>query len=141
MLPARDGEVDRILGLELGADDYIVKPYSIREVIPRIKAHLQRTLGDLAPVFPGNRFRFGEFEIDFEQLQINRGGESIPLTPTEYRLLKQLIIHRNHSLSRSRLIESIWGYDRDIDSDRIIDVHIRHLRTKLEKDPTDLVGS
>jgi two-component system alkaline phosphatase synthesis response regulator PhoP len=136
MLTARDEEVDRILGLELGADDYIVKPYSIREVISRIRAHIRRAYGELAKPFPENRFHFGDFEIDFEALQVKRAGEPIHLTPTEFRLLHQLILHRNLPLSRNKLIESLWGYDSDISSDRTIDVHIRHLRSKLEKDPT-----
>lgn len=136
MLTARDEEVDRILGLELGADDYIVKPYSIREVISRIRAHMRRAYGELATTFPENRFRFGEFEIDFEGLQVKRNEEHIHLTPTEFRLLHQLILHRNLPLSRSKLIEALWGYDSDISSDRTIDVHIRHLRSKLEMDPT-----
>lgn len=135
MLTARDEEIDRILGLELGADDYIVKPYSIREVISRIRAHLRRAYGELATSFPENRFRFGDFEIDFETLQVKRAGELIHLTPTEFRLLHTLILHRNLPLSRSKLIESLWGYDSDISSDRTIDVHIRHLRSKLEEDP------
>jgi DNA-binding response OmpR family regulator len=135
MLTARDEEVDRVLGLELGADDYIVKPYSIREVISRIRAHMRRAYGELAIPFPENRFRFGDFEIDFEALQIKRAGEIIHLTPTEFRLLHTLILHRNLPLGRSKLIESLWGYDSDISSDRTIDVHIRHLRSKLEKDP------
>jgi two-component system alkaline phosphatase synthesis response regulator PhoP len=136
MLTARDEEVDRILGLELGADDYIVKPYSIREVISRIRAQLRRAYGELATPFPENRFRFGDFEIDFERLQVKCAGELIHLTPTEFRLLHTLILHRNLPLSRSKLIQSLWGYDSDISSDRTIDVHIRHLRSKLEKDPT-----
>jgi two-component system alkaline phosphatase synthesis response regulator PhoP len=136
MLTARDEEVDRILGLELGADDYIVKPYSIREVISRIRAHIRRAYGELASPFPENRFRFGDNEIDFEQLQVMHEGESVHLTPTEFRLLHQLILHRNLPLSRSKLVESLWGYDTDISNERTIDVHIRHLRSKLEKDPT-----
>jgi DNA-binding response OmpR family regulator len=135
MLTARDEDIDKILGLEMGADDYIVKPYSIREVISRIRAHLRRAYGELATPFPENRFRFGDIEVDFEQLQARREGETIPLTPTEFRLLHQLILHRNLPLSRSKLIESLWGYDSDISSDRTIDVHIRHLRAKLETDP------
>jgi DNA-binding response OmpR family regulator len=135
MLTARDEEVDKILGLELGADDYIIKPYSIREVISRIRAHLRRAYGELATPSLGDRFRFGDNEIDFEHFEVIHKGEPVPLTATEFRLLQQLIIHRNRPLSRSKLIESVWGYDSDIGSDRTIDVHIRHLRTKLEEDP------
>jgi DNA-binding response OmpR family regulator len=136
ILTARDEEVDRILGLELGADDYIVKPYSIREIVSRIRAQIRRSYGELSVPFPENRFRFGEFEIDFERLQVKRGGELIHLTPTEFRLLHQLILHRNLPLSRSKLVEAVWGYDSDIGNDRTIDVHIRHLRSKVETDPS-----
>lgn len=135
MLTARDEEVDKILGLELGADDYIAKPYSIREVISRIRAHLRRAYGDLATPSLGGRFHFGDIEIDFEHYEVMRKGEPISLTATEFRLLHQLVLQRNRPLSRSILIETVWGYDSDIGSDRTVDVHIRHLRTKLEDDP------
>ena len=92
-------------------------------------------LGELFGKFHGNRRSFGDFEIDFETLQVKRAGELIHLTPTEFSLLHTLILHRNLPLSRSKLIKSLWGYDSDISSDRTIDVHIRHLRSKLEEDP------
>jgi two-component system alkaline phosphatase synthesis response regulator PhoP len=137
MLTARDEEVDKVLGLELGADDYIVKPYSLREVLSRIRAHLRRSYGELAIPVSDNQFRFGDTEIDFDQFLARRGGEPISLTPTEFRLLHQLVRHPNHPLSRSNLIEAIWGYDSDIGNERTIDVHIRHLRAKLEEDPSN----
>jgi len=135
ILTARDEEVDKILGLELGADDYIVKPYSIREVISRIRAQLRRSYGELATATIGRRYRFGNIDVDFEQFMVLRGGEPISLTPTEFKLLRFLIQQRNLPISRQKLIEAIWGYDSDVESERTVDVHIRHLRTKLEEDP------
>jgi DNA-binding response OmpR family regulator len=135
ILTARDEEVDKILGLELGADDYIVKPYSIREVISRIRAQLRRSYGELATASIGRRYRFGDIDVDFEQFMVLRGGEPVSLTPTEFKLLRYLIQQRNLPISRQKLIEAIWGYDSDVESERTVDVHIRHLRTKLEENP------
>jgi DNA-binding response OmpR family regulator len=86
MLTARDEEVDKVLGLELGADDYVVKPYSLRELISRIRAMLRRAYGELAPRAAGDRLRLGEIEIDAETLRVTRRGELVELTPTEFRL-------------------------------------------------------
>ena len=135
ILTARDEEVDKILGLELGADDYIVKPYSIREVISRIRAQLRRSYGELATASIGRRYRFGDIDVDFEQFMVLRGGEPVSLTPTEFKLLRYLIQQRNLPISRQKIIEAIWGYDSDVESERTVDVHIRHLRTKLEENP------
>jgi DNA-binding response OmpR family regulator len=135
MLTARDEELDRVLGLELGADDYVVKPYSLRELISRIRALLRRAYGELAAVSAGDRLRFGEVEVDMERLQVTRAGKLVDLTPTEFRLLRYLVGNPNRPFSRSELIEAVWGYASDIGSDRTVDVHIRHLREKLEDDP------
>jgi DNA-binding response OmpR family regulator len=137
MLTARDEELDRVLGLELGADDYVVKPYSLRELISRIRALLRRAYGELAAVSAGDRLRFGEVEVDMERLQVTRAGKLVDLTPTEFRLLRYLAGNPNHPFSRSELIEAVWGYASDIGSDRTVDVHIRHLREKLEDDPAN----
>jgi two-component system alkaline phosphatase synthesis response regulator PhoP len=135
MLTARDEEVDKVLGLELGADDYVVKPYSLRELISRIRALLRRAYGDLASVAKGDQLTFGEVQVDLERLQVYRQGELVDLTPTEFRLLRYLLAHPGRPFSRSALIEAVWGYDSDIDNDRTVDVHVRHLREKLEPDP------
>jgi DNA-binding response OmpR family regulator len=135
MLTARDEEFDKVLGLELGADDYVVKPYSLRELISRVRALLRRAYGDLALPSTGGRLRFGEVEIDLERLQVSRRGAPVNLTPTEFRLLRYLVSNPDRPFSRDALIEAIWGYDSDIGSDRTIDVHMRHLREKLEDDP------
>jgi DNA-binding response OmpR family regulator len=135
ILTARDEEVDKVLGLELGADDYIVKPYSLREVLSRIRAHLRRSYGELAVPFSNNQLHFGDIEVDFDHFIVRRAGEPVSLTPTEFRLLRQLVHHPNRPFSRESLIEAIWGYDSAIGNERTIDVHIRHLRTKLEDNP------
>jgi DNA-binding response OmpR family regulator len=137
ILTARDEELDRVMGLELGADDYIVKPYRLRELIARIRAQLRRAYGDLAAPVSGGRLRFGEVELDLERLQVTRAGKPVELTPTEFRLLRYLVSNPERPFSRSDLIETIWGYDSDIGSERTVDVHIRHLREKLETDPAE----
>jgi DNA-binding response OmpR family regulator len=135
MLTARDEEVDKVLGLELGADDYVVKPYSLRELLSRVRALLRRAYGDLAPGPMGGRAVFGEIELDRERLQVKRAGRLVDLTPTEFRLLSHLVEHAGRPISREALIEAVWGYDSAIGSGRTVDVHIRHLRKKLEDDP------
>jgi DNA-binding response OmpR family regulator len=135
MLTARDEELDKVLGLELGADDYVVKPYSLRELISRLRALLRRAYGELAAVSTGARLVFGEIEIDLERLRVCRRGQVVDLTPTEFRLLRYLASNPDQLFSRSALIEAVWGYDSNIGSERTVDVHMRHLREKLEDDP------
>jgi DNA-binding response OmpR family regulator len=137
MLTARDEELDKVLGLELGADDYVVKPYSLRELVSRIRALLRRAYGELAAPSSGEKIRYDSIEIDLDQLEVRKDGKSIFLTPTEFRLLRYLVNHPNVPINRSDLIEAIWGYDSDIGSNRTVDVHIRHLREKLEADPAN----
>ncbi len=137
MLTARDEELDKVLGLELGADDYIVKPYSLRELISRVRAALRRAYGELSAASAGERLRFGDIELDLERLQVTRAGKLVDLTPIELRLLRYFVTHPDRPLSREALIEAVWGYDSDIGSDRTVDVHIRHLREKLEDDPAN----
>ncbi|MGD2041378.1 MAG: response regulator transcription factor [Anaerolineae bacterium] len=135
MLTALDEEVDKILGLELGADDYVVKPYSLRELLSRIRALLRRAYGELAAPDTAKRLVFGSITIDLERMQVRRGEEPVDLTPTEFRLLRHLVSYPGRPLSRDALIEAVWGYDASIGSHRTVDVHIRHLREKLEEDP------
>jgi DNA-binding response OmpR family regulator len=137
MLTARDEAIDKVLGLELGADDYVVKPYDLRELIARIRALLRRAYGELSDVDQGKRINFGTIEVDLDQLRVSRDGNEVFLTPTEFRLLRYLIENPRRPASRSRLIEAVWGYTNDIGSDRTVDVHIRHLREKLENDPAN----
>ena len=137
MLTARDEELDKVLGLELGADDYVVKPYSLRELVSRIRALLRRAYGELASSSSGEKIQYDSIEIDLDQLEVSKDGKPIYLTPTEFRLLRYLISHPNVPINRRDLIEAIWGYDSDIGSNRTVDVHIRHLREKLEEDPAN----
>ncbi len=137
MLTALDEPVDKVLGLELGADDYVVKPYNMRELIARIRALLRRAYGDLSKSSLGEIITFGDVVLDLEQLQVTRADHLIYLTPTEFRLLRYLASRPDRPISREHIIEAVWGYDSDIGSDRTVDVHMRHLRQKLELDPAD----
>ena len=137
MLTARDDELDKVLGLELGADDYVVKPYNLRELIARIRAQLRRAYGELADNATGEVLTFGEVEIDLVQFQVTKRSQMLSLTPIEFRLLRYLASHPNRPFERGALIEAIWGYEDDINNDRTVDVHIRHLREKLEDDPAN----
>lgn len=137
MLTARDEEVDKVLGLELGADDYVVKPYSLRELVSRIRALLRRVYGELAAPVQTERVVFGDVVVDLERLLVYRQGRCVDLTPIEFRLLRYLVVNPNRPFSRGALIEAVWGYESSIGSARTVDVHIRHLREKLEQDPAE----
>jgi len=137
MLTARDEEVDKVLGLELGADDYVVKPYSLRELTSRIRALLRRAYGELAVESAQRRVLFGEVEVDLDRMQVLRAGQPVELTPLEFRLLRHLVMHPDRPFDRDALIESIWGYDSEIGNSRTVDVHMRHLRQKIEDDPAE----
>ena len=137
VLTALDESIDKVLGLELGADDYIVKPYDLRELIARIRSCLRRTYGELSNTTRAERLTFGNLEINLERMCVFRAGKSIALTPTEFRLLRYLVENRRRPVSRETLIEAVWGYSSDIGCDRTVDVHIRHLRKKLEEDPAN----
>ena len=137
ILTARDEEIDKVLGLELGADDYVVKPYSLREVISRIRALLRRSYGELATPATGNIIAFGNIQVDPVRMKVSRAGAPIDLTPTEFRLLCCLLEHPDRPVTRETLIERVWGYTSEIESDRTVDAHLRHLRQKLEENPAD----
>lgn len=135
MVTARDEEVDRILGLELGADDYIVKPFSLREMISRVRAQLRRCYGEYAVNDDPGKLRFGEIELDPECFAVSRNSQPVNLTPTEFRMLYHLVRHPGRPFGREELVEAVWGYDSEVLNDRTVDVHIHHLREKLENDP------
>lgn len=132
MLTARDDEIDRILGLEMGADDYVTKPFSPRELVARVKAVLRRA-GDEASNGDGT-FQCGDITIDVNKYEVTVRGERIDLTPREFELLHYLAKSMGRVLSRYHLLDKVWGYEFAGDT-RIVDVHISHLRDKLEKDP------
>lgn len=137
MLTALDEPIDKVLGLELGADDYVVKPYNLRELIARIRALLRRAFGELSEPSQGQLISFGENILDLEQLRVTRSGQPVFLTPTEFRILRYLATHPGKPISRDILIEEVWGYNSDYGNQRMVDVHIRHLRQKLETDPAE----
>jgi DNA-binding response OmpR family regulator len=137
MVTARDEEVDKVLGLELGADDYIVKPFSFRELLSRIRAALRRAYGELASNTGAERVGFGDIVVDMQKLRVDKKGKMLYLTPTEYRLLRHLVTHPDQVFSRDSLLELVWGYDSAVDSHRTVDVHMRHLREKLEDNPAN----
>jgi DNA-binding response OmpR family regulator len=130
MLTARSDETDRVIGLELGADDYVVKPFSPRELVARVKAVLRRTRGDL----PQEVIRIGEVTIDLPARTVLRGDERIETTATEFDLLVKLASQPGRVFTRSQLLDAVHGVS--IDSyERVIDSHIKNLRRKLEPDP------
>lgn len=137
MVTARDEEIDRVLGLEMGADDYIVKPFSLRELIARVRAALRRAYGDFAGAPAVKRIAFGDVEVNLEVMQVYRDGAPVLLTPTEFRLLRILASAPKQVFSRQQLIDALWGYNGEAGSDRTVDVHMRHLREKLEEDPAE----
>ena len=133
MLTARGEEVDRIVGLELGADDYISKPFSPREVVLRVKAVLRRASAGAATEAAGGRepvLEAGDIRLDPEAHQVWAGGEELVLTPTEFRLLRLLLERQGRTQTRARLLSEVWGYAEDVDS-RTVDTHVRRLRKKL----------
>ncbi len=124
-LTAKDGVEDRLRGLSLGADDYISKPFVLRELILRVQAVLRRTMKTAESLF------FDDVEVRFSAKKVFRGGIEVVLTPKEYGLLETLILNRNIVLSRERLLSAVWGYDYEGES-RTVDVHIRQIRAKLD---------
>jgi two-component system, OmpR family, response regulator RegX3 len=132
MLTAKAAESDRVVGLEMGADDYITKPFSMKELAARIRANLRRQEMMLAPSdLPG--FDDGRLLIDLSRPKITIAGEPVALAPREFALLKVLLTHRGRARTRQQLLEEAWGSDAYIDI-RTVDVHIRWLRQKLEAD-------
>jgi DNA-binding response OmpR family regulator len=136
MLTARDEEVDKIVGLELGADDYMTKPFSVRELIARVRAMLRRVeMLRSTERDPDTRvLRAGDVSIDLDARRVERAGQTIPLKRKEFDLLVHLMRQPGRVFTRNELLESVWGYPFGDDT-RTIDVHIRWLREKIEEDP------
>ncbi|WP_302612562.1 winged helix-turn-helix domain-containing protein [Mitsuokella jalaludinii] len=134
MLTAKAEEIDRVLGLELGADDYVVKPFSMRELLARVKAVLRRSAKDSqSEKGREETLKIGGLRLDFSSYQAWLHDEPIALTPKEYELLKLLVTNPGRAFTRDELLERIWGYEYYGDT-RTVDVHIRHLRAKLKGD-------
>jgi DNA-binding response OmpR family regulator len=131
-LTAKGEEIDKVLGLELGADDYITKPFGLRELLARTKAVLRRAEGSTGG--SPERMTLGEVEIDFKTYTASRAGTNLQMTPKEFELMKFLWQHRNQSVSRDQLLTNVWGYDETL-STRTVDNFILKLRQKIEDDP------
>lgn len=139
MLTARAEELDRVLGLEIGADDYMTKPFGIRELVARIRVRLRRqpaarqARGD-GPV----HYRIGDIEFDFERRMAEKGGVAIDMSPKEFALLRMLVRHRGEVVTRDAMLNEVWGYDA-MPTTRTVDTHIVKVRQKIEPDPASPV--
>jgi DNA-binding response OmpR family regulator len=131
LLTAKTQESDKVLGLELGADDYVTKPFSPRELRARVKAALRRTAGEMPEIY-----RFGDAEVDFTRCELRRGGRALEMTPIEFKLLAAFIRHRGQTLSREKLLDQVWGRETFV-TDRVVDTHITNLRKKIETKPSE----
>src|SRR5215467_13435830 len=133
MLTARGQEVDKVVGLELGADDYVTKPFSIRELLARVKAVLRR-----AHAAPKDKelYKFGDVEVNLRSCQVSRKGKPVDVSSKEFELLKYFLCHSGEAISRDKLLEEVWGYDR-FPTTRTVDAHIVRLRQKLEAKPDE----
>jgi DNA-binding response OmpR family regulator len=135
VLTARDEEIDRVVGLELGADDYVVKPFSMRELMARVKNVLRRTAPhpiEQSPQSPADKVRIGELSVDVVRHEARVGSTTLELTALEFELLHKLACHAGQVLSREQLLEQVWGYDYHGDL-RAVDAAIKRLRTKLRQ--------
>ncbi len=133
MLTARGQEIDKVVGLELGADDYVTKPFSIRELMARVKAVLRR-VSMQAPV--PEIYRFSDVEVNIRGNEVRRAGKPVALSAKEFALLTYFISHPAETLSRDRLLDAVWGYE-NYPNTRTVDTHIVHLRQKLEPNPEE----
>jgi len=134
LLTAKSDEVDRVIGLTVGADDYITKPFSPRELAARVKVVLRR--GRATSPGEVQVLSFRTLEIDLQRHEVKRYGQPVDLTSLEFKLLVTLAIHPGAVLSREQLLERVWGYDYG-GEDRVVDVHVGHIRQKVEDDPAD----
>ena len=135
VLTARDDEVDKVIGLELGADDYLTKPFGLRELMSRIKALLRRAYGDLADAVGGRVIRHRDLLVDLERRRVQRGQRRVSLTATEFEILRHLASRPGRVYSRRELLELIRDYEALDQDEKTINVHVSHLREKLEDDP------
>jgi DNA-binding response OmpR family regulator len=133
ILTAQHESLDKVLGLEMGADDYVTKPFDLRELISRIRAQLRRAYGEFSSA-ETNQIAAGDLLLDLTSGQVTREGEPVSLTPIEFRLLAYLARHRGQVVSRAQIVEAVWGYSADLDSEQTVNVHIRRLREKVEAD-------
>jgi len=133
MLTARGQEIDKVVGLETGADDYVTKPFSIKELLARVRAHLRRATRQVADI---ESYAFGDISLNFKKHEAKRGEEFIELSPREFELLKYFIQHRGETITRDQLLDDVWGYD-NYPFTRTVDNHIAKLRQKIETTPAE----
>jgi DNA-binding response OmpR family regulator len=133
MLTARSQEIDKVVGLEIGADDYVTKPFSIKELLARVRAHLRRALKQVADI---ETFRFSNVELNFKKYRASKGGKELELSAREFDILRYLIQRRDEIVTRDQLLDEVWGYMNSPIS-RTIDNHIAKLRQKIEDTPSD----
>lgn len=134
ILTAQHDVLDKVLGLEMGADDYMTKPFSMRELISRVRAQLRRAYGDYSSA-ESAVVVIHDLVLEQATGQVRRGDEILNLTPTEFRLLMYLARHRGQALTRAQIVEAVWGFAPDIESEKTVNVHIRRLREKIELKP------
>jgi two-component system alkaline phosphatase synthesis response regulator PhoP len=135
MLTARGQVIDRVVGLKLGADDYLVKPFEMAELLARIEALLRRTNTSAIPAgASAESYRFGDISVDFRRAEVTKGGQKLELSAREFKLLRYFIEHRGAALTRDELLNEVWGYNA-MPSTRTVDVHVAWLRQKLEDNP------
>jgi DNA-binding response OmpR family regulator len=132
MLTAKGDEIDKVVGLELGADDYVTKPFSMRELIARVRALLRRA--DIRPDGEREVLNSGDLSVDLAKREAARSGQAVPLKPKEFELLAFLMQNRRRAFTREQLLNQIWGYDFAGDT-RTVDVHVSWLRQKIEDEP------
>jgi DNA-binding response OmpR family regulator len=133
MLTARSQEIDKVVGLEIGADDYVTKPFSIRELLARVRAHLRRAGKQTAEL---ETFTFGDVELDFKMYRASKRDKELELSAREFEILKYLIRRRGEIVTRDQLLDEVWGYDSNPIT-RTVDNHIVKLRQKIEADPSN----
>ncbi|MPZ20345.1 MAG: response regulator [Luteitalea sp.] len=134
MLTARGQVVDRVVGLKLGADDYLTKPFETMELLARIEARLRRAPPKAATAVDNESYQFGDIRLDFRSAEVYRAEAKVEVSAREYQLLRYFIEHRGATLSRDRLLDEVWGYNA-IPSTRTVDVHVAWLRQKIEPNP------
>ena len=134
MLTARSQEIDKVLGLKLGADDYVTKPFSFMELMARVEAVLRRTAGQTAAAT--TQYRFGDIQVDFHKTEVTKNGILLELSAREFRLLQYFIEHAGQVIDRDTLLDAVWDYDEP-PLTRTVDMHIAKLRKKLEDEPAD----
>ena len=133
MLTARGQEMDKVVGLEVGADDYVTKPFSIKELLARIRAHVRRATRQVTQI---ESFTFGDVELNFKKYTARKGGEALELSAREFEIMHYLIRHRGETVTRDQLLDEVWGYD-STPITRTVDNHIARLRQKIEQDPSE----